>query len=80
MRIRESVSAATYMEHTQVRPFVAREEHVETIDATIEKCLDLLIEQNGEQGGCLTDGVHGTKGQGIGAQLFGTRVSACGIV
>jgi hypothetical protein len=48
MRIRESVSAATYMEHTQVRPFVAREEHVETIDATIEKCLDLLIEQNGE--------------------------------
>jgi hypothetical protein len=33
----------------QVRPFVARGEHVEAIDA-IEKCLDLLIEQNIGQG------------------------------
>jgi hypothetical protein len=41
MRIRESVSAATYMEHTQMRPFVARGEHVETMDATIEKVFGL---------------------------------------
>jgi hypothetical protein len=33
----------------QVRPFVSRGEHVEAIDA-IEKCLDLLIEQDIGQG------------------------------
>jgi hypothetical protein len=52
----------------QVRPFVSRGEHVEAIDA-IEKCLDLLIEQN--------------IGQGVGARqlltIMGYQVALMGL-
>jgi hypothetical protein len=51
----------------QVRPFVARGEHVEAIDA-IEKCLDLLVEQQ--------------MGQGVGARqllTMGYQVALMGL-